>query len=339
MLGLGLSLSNIAVMHQRGPTPVISIQSGGGYAGAVYAASVAGGQWYADGVAIIGATSQTWTMTAAYEGAAITYRVGARASNAIELWVVSDLGAPPFAQFDARVSSSIMISSPYITSWSSLVGSLSASSVSGAQPTYSATAIGGNPGAVCDGVNDFLATAPVAHPAAWTVQIVAKKTALGTLKILAAADDEVLGRQAQLLRVSASNKIETVAFNTSGAVALAATTTSISAGAPFIAAAVHQTSPTKVLTAYLNDAGSGSVTPGGTPRTLSAALSIGAGLSNGNPVTPFDGAISELIYISRDVTTDERQKLAAYSAWRFGLEASLDMTNPYRTAPPFVTAP
>lgn len=339
MLGLGLSLPNIAVMHHGAPAPVISIQSGGGYAGAVYAADIAGGQWYADGVAIIGATSQTWTMTAAYEGASIAYRVGGRESNAIELWVASDLGAALIAQFDARVTSSLTISAPYIDAWASTVGSLSASVTGSNRPQYSAAGLNGKPTAAFDGTNDSLATTAFTHPAAWTAQVVAKKTTLGNLRVLTAADDGASGRQAQHLRVTPTNRVDAVAFNAAGSIFLATTTTSVTAGVPFVATAVHMVSPTKVITAYLNDGGAGSATPTGTPSTLSVALSIGSSIASGAPSYPFDGSISEVIYINRDVATDERQKLAAYSAWRFGLEASLDATNPYRTAPPFVTGP
>ncbi|WP_273687120.1 hypothetical protein [Ketogulonicigenium vulgare] len=53
--------------------PQISLTSGSGYAGSIYEASQPGGQWFADGLPIHGATAQTWIMTARYEGAAIQY--------------------------------------------------------------------------------------------------------------------------------------------------------------------------------------------------------------------------------------------------------------------------
>lgn len=66
--------------------PVISIASGSGYAGSVYASTVAG-QWTADGAAIAGATGSTWTMTIEHEGKAI--RCGD--SNALKMWTLNDI--------------------------------------------------------------------------------------------------------------------------------------------------------------------------------------------------------------------------------------------------------
>lgn len=68
--------------------PVISIETGGGYAGSVYQSTVAG-QWTADGVSIPGQTGDTFQMTLQNEGKAI--RCGA--SNTIEMWTPDDLPA------------------------------------------------------------------------------------------------------------------------------------------------------------------------------------------------------------------------------------------------------
>ncbi|ADO43105.1 hypothetical protein EIO_1996 [Ketogulonicigenium vulgare Y25] len=72
----------------------ISITSGAGFAGSVYRASRGGGQWYADGLPIPGARGQTWTMTIALEGAAISYiTFTAPRSNRIQMWTPTVLAA------------------------------------------------------------------------------------------------------------------------------------------------------------------------------------------------------------------------------------------------------
>lgn len=89
-LGLGLGLPYRARAQAGGgpapEPPVISISSGSGYAGSVYASDIAG-QWTADGVAIAGATGTSWTMTVADEGKVI--RCGN--SNAIQMWTLNDI--------------------------------------------------------------------------------------------------------------------------------------------------------------------------------------------------------------------------------------------------------
>lgn len=87
-IGLGLKMRRVSGQAPPAAGPVISIQSGSGYAGSVYRTTVAG-QWYADDVAISGATGVQWTMTLAYEGAVI--RCGA--SNTIQMWLPSHLSA------------------------------------------------------------------------------------------------------------------------------------------------------------------------------------------------------------------------------------------------------
>ncbi|WP_273688985.1 hypothetical protein [Ketogulonicigenium vulgare] len=71
--------------------PEFSLASGSGYAGSVYAASQPGGQWFADGVPIFGATAQTWIMADAYEGAAIQYDL-ALSQQSVEISITSGAG-------------------------------------------------------------------------------------------------------------------------------------------------------------------------------------------------------------------------------------------------------
>ena len=85
MLGTGVSLLSRATNGAGGQAaaPVIAVTSGTGYAGSVLSADLPGGAWFADGAAIPGATGQNWIRTGVCEGAAISYRIGALASNVI----------------------------------------------------------------------------------------------------------------------------------------------------------------------------------------------------------------------------------------------------------------
>src|SRR5215217_283567 len=99
-----LSLSPTSPSRILSNPPVIAISTGSGYAGSVYAAtssSAGAGQWLADGAAIAGATSITWTMTLAHEGKAIRYVDASGTSQVIEMWVPQDV-AGLVALMDAR---------------------------------------------------------------------------------------------------------------------------------------------------------------------------------------------------------------------------------------------
>ena len=65
------------------------------------------------------------------------------------------------------------------------------------------------------------------------------------------------------------------------------------------------------------------------------------GLFVGNDVQPplgrsWLGKISEIIAINFVPTTQERQRLEGYLAWKWGLEANLPVDHPYKTTPPTV---
>jgi len=50
----------------------------------------------------------------------------------------------------------------------------------------------------------------------------------------------------------------------------------------------------------------------------------------------YAGSIAEVVIIVGSVTTDIRQRIEGYLAWKWGLEAKLPIGHPYKTAPPLV---
>jgi len=49
-----------------------------------------------------------------------------------------------------------------------------------------------------------------------------------------------------------------------------------------------------------------------------------------------DGAIGEVVIVDGNLSTDDRQKMEGYLAWKWGLEGSLPGGHPYESAPPTV---
>jgi len=64
---------------------------------------------------------------------------------------------------------------------------------------------------------------------------------------------------------------------------------------------------------------------------------IGGGIANsGDGVKDLNGYIPEIICFNSAISTDDRQKLEGYLAWKWGLAANLPAGHPYKTTPPLV---
>ena len=75
--------------------------------------------------------------------------------------------------------------------------------------------------------------------------------------------------------------------------------------------------------------------------TSSDSIGNGSGSSIGNTFIPnsnafLSGAINEVLVVPTTLSTDNRQKLEGYLAWKWGLQASLPVGHPYKNTPPIV---
>ena len=71
----------------------------------------------------------------------------------------------------------------------------------------------------------------------------------------------------------------------------------------------------------------------GTDRRLTIAIKYAIG--HGTPgYAPLTGFISEIVSTTTILSTDDRQKLEGYLAWKWGLEANLPVGHPYKNAAP-----
>lgn len=83
---------------------------------------------------------------------------------------------------------------------------------------------------------------------------------------------------------------------------------------------------------------------GGTPVSLTgntgalgtAGIRIGADLTVTNGGNTWDGQIGEIVIVSGDLSAADRRRLEGYQAWKWGLEAKLPDTHPYKNTPPLV---
>lgn len=208
MLSLSFSLSSPAVLRPRARA-VISLSSGHGYAGSVYHSDRAGGQWHADGVPVAGATAQDWTMPLSLEGAAVDYRIAGLASNAIEMWMPTDL---PSVAAVMDVRQGISLSAGLISGWTSQSGGVAATQGSGSlQPAYGATAFAGAPGSVWDG-SDLLTGLAIPDGPAARSYVGGLALGAGTTGALYVFDANTSGGYG--LRVNADNSLSVFASST-----------------------------------------------------------------------------------------------------------------------------
>lgn len=72
----------------------------------------------------------------------------------------------------------------------------------------------------------------------------------------------------------------------------------------------------------------------GSPATISTAYQVGAI----NGVLPLSAAsrVAEVVILNVSASTDNRQRLEGYLAWKWGLEANLPSNHPYKLLPPTV---
>lgn len=73
----------------------------------------------------------------------------------------------------------------------------------------------------------------------------------------------------------------------------------------------------------------------GTPTWNDTASYIYIG-TRADSVTRFTGQISEILAYTSTLSTLDRQKVEGYLAWKWGLQSSLDASNPYKNAAPTV---
>jgi hypothetical protein len=67
-------------------------------------------------------------------------------------------------------------------------------------------------------------------------------------------------------------------------------------------------------------------------NTLPSAIQLGTGSDGNRP----SGKISEVIYLSTELSASQRHQLEGYLAWKWGLQNSLPTNHPYRSAAPLV---
>lgn len=210
--------------------PTIAITTGSGYVGSIYSSTFNGvphaAQWTADGVNISGETGTTYQKTAAAEGKAIQQD----GSNAIEMWVPSDMGSILIAHMDAYRG--ITLNGSDVSQWDDQKNGYAAvQATGGQQPLYDATnsVMGSRPAVVLTAANSdrmTLASSGSNQTQPYVQAAVAYTASLGAQRMI--LEGQANGNRGALL-ISAANKLGVYAGN-----AVIESTGTITVNRPFI---------------------------------------------------------------------------------------------------------
>jgi hypothetical protein len=216
---------------------------------------------------------------------------------------------------DSADNTTLTLSGNAVTRWADKSG-LQNDASGGVSPTWSSNGI------VFDGTSSYLATPYTADPSAESIFAVATWTGNtdGSYAIL--GTDTAAGRSFLVDRATSTQT--SIRWDTWGVRAAARTfgvrsnvrllTTGLFNGARVQTSIYGGTFTALADTSFI-----------GTPRT-----NIGAGVSSAY----FNGTIHEVLTYSSVISSDERQRVEAYLAWKWGLNGDLSLGNPYRTFKP-----
>jgi len=254
-----------------------------------------------------------------------------------KLWRPDELGADLALWLDAEDTDNITLNGSTVSQWGDKSGNARHASQASAsnQPTYTASAYAGKPTLTFDGVNDNLEVNYNYSGDKATIYAVVSRLGGGSTE------------QWVFSSYGGTNGTPLVApmWATGAGTDEWATysTTFLSNGAelptdgtPFALGLVSDISGS-VLDAFTNGTRSAQHATGARYTGGGARNFIGAEVDGNSRF--LSGRISEIIQTETVLSTTDRQKLEGYLAWKWGLEANLPGTHPYRYTPPTTGEP
>lgn len=236
---------------------------------------------------------------------------------------------------DAEDTASITLNGSTVSQWSDKSGNgrHATQATAAAQPGYGATALSGKPSINWSGANNiFLDTAN------WSLAPDRKYSSF------AVASSPTWGGGSRFGRIWVSRSGYPQGYLGQGELAGSALTIG---GSILTTCAVTGVSGANVLSTSFGTAGLAAnvidiAVNAGTPTTLSGntgalgtlGVRIGADLTVTNGGNTWDGQIGEVVIISGDLTSADRQRMEGYLAWKWGLESKLPSGHPYKSLPP-----
>ena len=287
-------------------------------------------QWTRDGSNIGGATSSTYELTNDDVGALIacvvvaTNAAGSGSATALDVgpvigfWTPADLGADLALWLDADDASTITLNGSNVAQWDDKSGNNrhAVQTTAASQPAYTGQHI------QFDGLTSL--TCVPSWDNTWEWLLVGKFDRTDVLQVL--LRDNASGASTAIVGWSSSADFYRVRQTSSPLITNIATEFGTDR---FIQGLSSRASDTAV--AFTNGVQKSSWAVTG---LMGSTLHIGINGTFGR--SGLQGSISELVLLANEASTDDRQKLEGYLAWKWGLEANLPADHPYKTTPPTV---
>lgn len=245
------------------------------------------------------------------------YRYDGTLFGGTKLWTPRELTTALW--LDADSPSSITLNGATVSQWNDLSGNgrNATQATASNQPTYTANGLNSKPVLTFDGTNDELFFSGTRNSQFSVATIV--KTNLGESGYFQFGSVNTYG--------SMFAELGTL-YRARGA-AFADATTPFIAGETAILVGKYDTT----VSIWKNGAIGTSVSSALMPMPPNTASTIG---SLGTGIYYLKGFMGEIVVANEDLSTDNRQKLEGYLAWKWGTQSSLPVSHPYYSAPPLV---
>jgi len=245
---------------------------------------------------------------------------------ALALWTPVQLGASLALWLDANDTSTITLNGSMVSQWADKSGNGRnvSQATATSQPAYDTVAFNSKPALVFDGVNDWIRRAgQVFDPSNSNLFLAIEyRNAVKTLQSVVASD--VSGSSPYLYLQADSGALKGYGGNY------------VSAGT-YSLNQREITQISRLATGNIELYRSGTLTGSGAAgiATVNDGFTFGL-LGSGSFGTFAAMAIAETVVVSGVLSTDNRQKLEGYLAWKWGLQANLPVGHPYKNTPPTV---
>lgn len=249
-----------------------------------------------------------------------------------KLWRPYNLGSTLGLWLDAEDSSTITLNGSTVSQWSDKSGNdrHATQSTAANQPTYVAAAFSTKPALLFDGTNDVLLhsgfQARTIYAVARTSTTINNKSIAGAQKTsgIPGAFEGAYYLQGGVPARTARFQFQTDTANvgSNGGV--------FTSGQQFVIGGVI--TDAGVLTVYL-DGTAGTPASGSNWAGVGQAY-LGAAWYNVYIADYWPGEIAEVIICDTGLSTDDRQKLEGYLAWKWLMQSALPVGHPYKNLPP-----
>lgn len=276
------------------------------------------------------------------------YRWDGTAVGGVKLWRPDELGADLALWLDAEDTSTITLSGSNVSQWDDKSGNNHhvIQSTASNQPTYQPTGFNSKPTVFFDAIDDLLTCATTTVSSQGDLFYGAAFEMLsstGNWRPIVGTDtgeNSSNGGTLLLQRIDSESQVgihdsgrrdtgPTYAVEVTDLFVPRIATVGRTGGTLGNGGTVTVTATGPSQPSYLTQATQTWATGENTTRIqIGGRQQSGVGWSNSN--------ISEVIVCNTDLSTEDRQKLEGYLAWKWGLESNLPIGHPYKTTPPTV---